>query len=96
MMVGNKSDLAHLRQVDVSEGKSFAEKKKLFFLETSASEGTNVDEAFTTLLEAIYHNHQNDGGNKIKKITEGTTTVKVTDTTKIVENQNGDQGGCKC
>jgi hypothetical protein len=87
--------LAHLRQVDVSEGKSFAEKKKLFFLETSASEGTNVDEAFTTLLQAIYQSH-NDGGNKIKKSnSEGTSTIKVTDTTKIIESPN-EQGGCKC
>eukprot|EP01080_Neovahlkampfia_damariscottae_P005660 gene5660-9476_t len=97
MMVGNKSDLVHLRQVDVSEGKRYAENNKMFFLETSACEGTNVEEAFTTLLEAIYRQNQETGGKKETTNNTNETTIKVTDPSTN-QNVGGDPatGGCKC
>ena len=33
MLVGNKSDLRHLREVSTEEAKEFAEKNKLSFIE---------------------------------------------------------------
>eukprot|EP00049_Salpingoeca_infusionum_P023147 m.10594 g.10594 ORF g.10594 m.10594 type:complete len:209 (-) comp5590_c0_seq1:397-1023(-) len=54
MMVGNKSDLRHLRAVATEEAASFAEEQKLSFIETSALDATNVEEAFTTILKEIY------------------------------------------
>lgn len=51
MLVGNKSDLHHMRQVDTEEALDFAKKNNMFFLETSALENSNVTQAFTTLLE---------------------------------------------
>ncbi|KAL2475168.1 Ras-related protein RABA1d [Abeliophyllum distichum] len=42
MLVGNKSDLRHLVAVSTEDGKSFAEKESLYFMETSALEATNV------------------------------------------------------
>eukprot|EP00270_Netrium_digitus_P008554 TRINITY_DN2567_c0_g1_i1.p1 TRINITY_DN2567_c0_g1~~TRINITY_DN2567_c0_g1_i1.p1 ORF type:complete len:225 (-),score=52.40 TRINITY_DN2567_c0_g1_i1:434-1108(-) len=53
-LVGNKSDLGHLRKVTVEKGQSFAEKEGFFFIETSALDATNVDEAFTQILTEIY------------------------------------------
>lgn len=55
MLVGNKSDLRHLRAVPTDEAKAFAEKKCLSFLETSALDSSNVELAFQTILTAIYN-----------------------------------------
>jgi len=55
MLVGNKSDLDHRREVSMEEAKSFAEKEKLLFIETSALDATNVEECFTNVLTQIYN-----------------------------------------
>ncbi|GAB0200899.1 ras-related protein Rab-11A-like [Grus japonensis] len=54
MLVGNKSDLRHLRAVPTDEARSFAEKNGLSFLETSALDSTNVETAFHNILSEIY------------------------------------------
>ncbi|GJN35668.1 hypothetical protein PR202_gb24463 [Eleusine coracana subsp. coracana] len=54
LMVGNKSDLTHLRAVSEDEGKALAETEGLFFLETSAMEAVNVEEAFQTIITEVY------------------------------------------
>jgi len=55
MLVGNKSDLRHLREVPTEESKGFSEKHKLSFIETSALDSTNVELAFQNILTEIYH-----------------------------------------
>lgn len=50
MLVGNKSDLVHLRAVPKEEGKQFAADNTLSFIETSALEASNVEKAFQTIL----------------------------------------------
>lgn len=55
MLVGNKSDLRHLRAVPTDEAKAFAEKHGLSFLETSALDSSNVELAFHNILKAIYN-----------------------------------------
>ncbi|KHJ48718.1 Ras family protein [Trichuris suis] len=50
MLVGNKSDLRHLRAVPTDEAKEYAERNCLSFIETSALDSTNVEEAFTNIL----------------------------------------------
>jgi len=54
MLVGNKSDLKHLRAVPTEEAKDFAEKNSLSFIETSALDSTNVENAFQNILTEIY------------------------------------------
>ncbi|KAJ7536193.1 hypothetical protein O6H91_12G059400 [Diphasiastrum complanatum] len=54
MLVGNKSDLKHLRGVTTEEGQAFSEKEGLSFLETSALDSTNVERAFQSTLTEIY------------------------------------------
>jgi Ras-related protein Rab-11A len=54
MLVGNKSDLRHLVAVQTDEGKTFAERESLYFMETSALESTNVENAFAEVLTQIY------------------------------------------
>lgn len=55
MLVGNKSDLRHLVAVSTEDGKSYAEKESLYFMETSALEAVNVENAFAEVLTQIYH-----------------------------------------
>ncbi|XP_051133942.1 ras-related protein RABA1f-like [Andrographis paniculata] len=55
MLVGNKADLRHLRAVPTEKAKGFAEKENTFFMETSALEALNVEDAFTEVLTQIYH-----------------------------------------
>ncbi|WVZ64074.1 hypothetical protein U9M48_013644 [Paspalum notatum var. saurae] len=54
MLIGNKSDLGTLRVVSTEDAKEFAERENLFFMETSALEATNVENAFMTVLTEIY------------------------------------------
>ncbi|NXJ16188.1 RAB25 protein, partial [Odontophorus gujanensis] len=51
MLVGNKSDLAQAREVPTEEAKLFAENNGLLFIETSALDSTNVEQAFETVLK---------------------------------------------
>lgn len=54
MLIGNKVDLVDLRAVPAEDAVEFAEDQGLFFSETSAFSGDNVDSAFFRLLEEIY------------------------------------------
>lgn len=54
MLIGNKTDLKHLRAVATEDAQSYAEKEGLSFIETSALEAINVENAFQTILAEIY------------------------------------------
>ncbi|KAG2195976.1 hypothetical protein INT47_011481, partial [Mucor saturninus] len=53
LLVGNKSDLADERAVPYEEARSFAESNHLSFLETSAKDDKNVEQAFLTMAKQI-------------------------------------------
>jgi small GTP-binding protein len=54
MLVGNKSDQRNRRKVSTEDALALAEKNGLAFLETSALDGTGVDDAFRNILSEIY------------------------------------------
>ncbi|CAA0333236.1 unnamed protein product [Arabidopsis thaliana] len=54
VLVGNKSDLRQSREVEEDEGKTLAESEGLYFLETSALENVNVEEAFLVMIGRIH------------------------------------------
>lgn len=54
MLVGNKSDLDHLRAVPTEEATAYAEQNQLSFIETSALDSTNVESVFENVLTEIY------------------------------------------
>jgi len=54
MLVGNKSDLRHLRNVETDEAMAFSEQHNLAFIETSALDSSGVDTAFQRILTEIY------------------------------------------
>uniref|UniRef100_A0A8C3NHU6 Ras-related protein Rab-25 n=3 Tax=Passeriformes TaxID=9126 RepID=A0A8C3NHU6_GEOPR len=58
MLVGNKTDLAQAREVPMEEAKMFADNNGLLFVETSALDSTNVEEAFETILKEIFYKVQ--------------------------------------
>jgi Ras-related protein Rab-11A len=47
---GNKCDLASMRAVKQDEANAYASEHKLFFMETSAMESTNVENAFRAVI----------------------------------------------
>lgn len=55
VLVGNKSDLANsAREVNVEDGQSLAQLEGLSFLETSAKDNLNVEEAFLQMITKIH------------------------------------------
>ncbi|KAI3764326.1 hypothetical protein L2E82_14333 [Cichorium intybus] len=53
-LIGNKADLEEKREVPSEDAMEFAENQGLYFFETSALTGDNVEAAFFKLLEEIY------------------------------------------
>jgi Ras-related protein Rab-11A len=90
MLVGNKSDLKHLRAVSTEEGSAFAAAHSLSFIETSALDATNVEGAFRAILSEIYKL-----GSK-KALEKGTGgAFAPTSTQTIVINPSPDGGDAK-
>ncbi|PSS32625.1 Ras-related protein like [Actinidia chinensis var. chinensis] len=80
MLVGNKSDLANIRDVSLEEGKDLAEAEGLFFIETSALDSTNVKKAFEIVIREIYNNVSrkvlNSDSYKAKLSVNGVSLIK--------------------
>ncbi|KAK8809870.1 hypothetical protein WA158_000813 [Blastocystis sp. Blastoise] len=56
-LVGNKCDLESERKVTTQEGKDLAKKYGAHFYETSAKDGTNIDECFTDIANECIKRH---------------------------------------
>ncbi|GKD82488.1 Ras-related protein RabA6a-like protein [Tanacetum coccineum] len=54
VLVGNKSDLVDLREVDVEDGQKLAQLENLYFMETSAKDNLNVEDVFLQMITKIY------------------------------------------
>ncbi|KAJ8495006.1 hypothetical protein ONZ51_g1953 [Trametes cubensis] len=53
LIIGNKSDLVERKVVEYSLAKEFADSLSIPFIETSAKNSTNVEEAFTLMAKTI-------------------------------------------
>lgn len=91
LLVGNKADLPD-RQITDSEAQGYAQRHALEYLETSALDGTNINEVFVRLARSI-----ND---KIKKgeISGSfhSNPVPTPPPVGIANNKNNNQGGSCC
>ena len=79
-LIGNKCDLEHLRVVQKEQAKAFASEHQLAFLETSALDSRNVEEAFTWLVNEVYKVVTSNEGiamNKKQDIHERGPTVNI-------------------
>jgi len=77
LLVGNKSDLTSKRAVETEAAKEFADSVHIPFLETSAKNATNVEDAFMTMAGEIKKRMASaptmSEGNKSKISVTGTT-----------------------
>lgn len=99
MLVGNKSDLRHLREVPTEEAAAFAEKHGLSFIETSALDSTNVEAAFQKILTEIYQLTKKPGpvnGGDSTDEPSGLDESEPIDLSDPNTQKSGPQGGCKC
>ena len=85
ILIGNKSDLEGERKVTYEQGAEFAAQYGMKFIETSAKESKNVQEAFVTMTKEII-SQNND-----KKIVKKEDNVVITDKSR---GQNIKTGGC--
>ncbi|CAD8172553.1 unnamed protein product [Paramecium octaurelia] len=87
ILVGNKSDLRHLRQISSDVSSAYASKHKIAFLETSAKDGANVNEAFNKLINEIHSKNKNNSIYTQKK-----TNQQITEAVQI--DSQKDSGCC--
>ncbi|UZJ51492.1 hypothetical protein CBS101457_000812 [Exobasidium rhododendri] len=89
MLVGNKSDLRHLRAVPTEEAKSFAAENNLSFIETSALDASNVEQAFQNILTEIYRIVSN------KALQSSDDVIKPSGGETITVQPSADDGGAQ-
>ncbi|KAI0806742.1 GTP-binding protein ypt1 [Fomes fomentarius] len=90
LIIGNKSDLVERKVVEYSAAKEFADALSIPFIETSAKNSTNVDEAFYTMAKVIRDDvdanpEGESSSNKSSTVTPGRTL-----------NTEDESGGCSC
>ncbi|KAF2213168.1 hypothetical protein CERZMDRAFT_120977 [Cercospora zeae-maydis SCOH1-5] len=84
LLVGNKSDMSDKKVVEYTVAKEFADSLGIPFLETSAKNASNVEQAFLTMARQI-------------KERMGNTTVNNKPTVQVGQGSNvqsGSAGGC--
>ena len=89
MLVGNKSDLRHLRAVPTDEAKAFASENNLSFIETSALDASNVEQAFQNILTEIYRIVSN------KALQSSDDVIKPSGGETITVQPSADDGGAQ-
>lgn len=86
IIVGNKSDLKHLRIVETKRGRQYATDHNMLFMETSALDSTNVTEAFEDLVTHIYE------GVKKREDEKKSRTLLSLSVDHLAHTQNGTNG----
>ena len=71
ILIGNKCDLTQDREISTEEGKAFALRNGMEFMETSAKMNTNVSEAFETLGKLMIEFSGSKNNNNIQKNNDG-------------------------
>lgn len=88
-LVGNKSDLNDMREVNKDDGINKSEKYNMSFLETSALYGDNISKVFDELIEKVYINfYANLQKEKKLEIVNGI------DLSKVNDDNNEEGKGC--
>ncbi|KAK7203268.1 ras protein [Myxozyma melibiosi] len=94
IVVGNKCDLETERQVSQQEGKQLAKQFQCGFIETSAKQRINVDEAFYNLVREIrrYNREQNAGSPS--PAAPGANGAAARQSTSAAAERRNSSGGC--
>ena len=91
VLIGNKVDLENEREVSYEEGADFAKKYEMFFFETSAKTGKNIDEVFIKSTNEIAKKIGSgfyDINNENCGIKQGFTTENINLSSKNSNEQN--------
>ena len=67
LLMGHNCDLEDKRQVSYKEGKDFATRNNMLFIESSAKKDINIKEAFDLLIEEIMNSSINEDKGMEKK-----------------------------
>ncbi|QRW00898.1 GTP-binding protein YPT32/YPT11 [Ceratobasidium sp. AG-Ba] len=94
MLVGNKSDLKHLRAVPTEEAKAFSAENGLFFIETSAMDASNVEAAFQNILTEIYRIVSSKALESSADPIKPSSGESITVTPTVDNKANAAGGGC--
>ena len=70
ILIGNKCDLSNERKVTTEEAQKKAKLLNMAFMETSALDGSNIDKAFSELVNNVYQKNKQNFNNEIKVILE--------------------------
>jgi Ras-related protein Rab-1A len=89
LLVGNKCDLTNKKVVDYTTAKEFGDQLQIPFLETSAKNATNVEQAFMTMAAEIKRAQGPDNGH----VTGSGNTVRITPLSQPISSKK-EKGGC--
>lgn len=89
IVIGNKSDHSDHREVSVEEGLNFSKSKKMFFLETSALDGSNCNKALQILLQEIHNKYA-------VRLTSSPQATNVTNLKTVQLKEHKKDDGCVC
>eukprot|EP01126_Amoeba_proteus_P017304 TRINITY_DN1827_c0_g1_i19.p1 TRINITY_DN1827_c0_g1~~TRINITY_DN1827_c0_g1_i19.p1 ORF type:complete len:127 (-),score=21.21 TRINITY_DN1827_c0_g1_i19:76-456(-) len=92
MLVGNKLDMCHLREVPTERAKAFSNENNLSFIETSAKDNENVESAFEKLITQIADQQMSRQGTRYVGAKESfppTSSV-------VISNAPPPNDGCPC
>lgn len=84
LLVGNKSDMVDKKVVEYSVAKEFADSLNIPFLETSAKDSTNVEQAFLTMSRQIKERM----GNNTFASSNAKSSVKVGQGTNVSQSSS--------
>lgn len=90
VLVGNKTDQAKYREVSRDEAVLFASQHGMDYYETSAKNGSNVEEVFHKLAQKIY-TLVHDGVIRLEEGWDGVKQGTTTDTSNRHQHRNGGQ-----
>ncbi|KAJ9052283.1 ras GTPase [Entomophthora muscae] len=88
LLVGNKNDLVDKKVVETDSAKEFADGISVPFLETSAKEATNVEQAFLTMAKQI----KDRMGSSVANMAGNKSQIKLQPGTSVPKQQSS--GGC--
>ncbi|KAK7688880.1 GTP-binding protein yptc1 [Cerrena zonata] len=90
LLIGNKSDLVDKKVIEYGVAKDFADEKQLPFLETSAKNSTNVEEAFLALAKEI-----RDSADSQPDISSNANKSNIVAPGRPLDAEES-SGGCQC
>lgn len=82
ILIGNKVDLESNREVKREEAESYAKDNQMLYWETSAKEGSNVDEVFNFIAKNLYDNYKDEYSNTMDNYSALVKDSGSTDLTK--------------